>query len=83
MIKQFEFIKNMDEPYVYKNIKMSEVIFLILYVDDISLIENDISLLQLVNIWLSNNFSMKDMSRGEQKNQKIKKPIKLRKPEKK
>jgi hypothetical protein len=26
---------------------------------------------------------MKDMSRGEQKNQKIKKPIKLRKPEKK
>jgi hypothetical protein len=35
----------MDEPYVYKKVSGSEVIFLILYVDDILLIGNDISLL--------------------------------------
>jgi hypothetical protein len=35
----------MDEPYVYKKVSGSGVIFLILYVDDILLIGNDISLL--------------------------------------
>ena len=35
--------------------------FLVLYVDDILLIENDIPVLQNVKIWLSSQFSMKDL----------------------
>jgi hypothetical protein len=51
----------MDVPCVYKNVNGSWVIFLILYVDDILLMKNDISLLYLVKIWLFNNFSMKNI----------------------
>ena len=43
IIKLFDFIKKMDNPYVYK--KVNEVVFQILYVDIILLIENDITLL--------------------------------------
>ena len=41
-IKVFGFIKNEDEPYVYKKVSGSTVVFLVLYVDDILLIGNDI-----------------------------------------
>jgi hypothetical protein len=55
----------MDELYVYKKVSGSEVVSLIIYVDDILLIRNDISLLQLLSIinriWLSKNLSMKDI----------------------
>ena len=51
----------MDESCVYKKVSGSWVIFLILYVDDILLIRNDITLLYWVKIWLSKNFFMKDM----------------------
>jgi hypothetical protein len=65
MVKQFDFIKNMDERCVYKKVSRSEVVSLIIYVDDILLIRNDVSLLQLLSIinriWLSKNLSMKDM----------------------
>ena len=44
-----------------KRLVGSVVVFLVLYVDDILLIENDISVLQSVKIWLSKNFSMKDL----------------------
>ena len=37
------------------------IVFLILYVDDIFLIENDIPILQGINVWLSSQFSMKDL----------------------
>ena len=57
----FSFIKNEDEPCVYKKISGSIVVFLILYVDDILLIGNDIPSLQSVKEWLSKNFSMKDL----------------------
>ncbi|KAK9024844.1 hypothetical protein V6N11_064750 [Hibiscus sabdariffa] len=60
-IKQFGFIRNEDEPCVYKKISRSIVSFLILYVDDILLIGNDIPTLQSVKTWLSNCFSMKDL----------------------
>ena len=43
MIKMFDFIKNEEEPCVYKKISKSTITFFILYVDDILLIENDIS----------------------------------------
>ena len=35
--------------------------FLVLYVEDILLIGNNVLVLQSVKIWLSNNFSMKDL----------------------
>ena len=41
-IKEFEFIKNEDEPCVYKKVSRSAVVFLVLYVDDILIIGNDI-----------------------------------------
>ena len=45
MIKMYDFIKNGEEPYIYKWANGFVVIFLVLYVDDILLIENDISAL--------------------------------------
>ena len=39
---EFCFSQNMDEPYVYKKVSGSIVVFLVLYVDDILLIGNDI-----------------------------------------
>ena len=46
IIKQFNFIKNMNETCVCrKKVSENRVIFLILYVEDILLIGNDISLL--------------------------------------
>ncbi|NEY13649.1 hypothetical protein DDE04_09110, partial [Bifidobacterium pseudocatenulatum] len=60
-IKEFGFIKNEDEPCVYKKVSGSVVIFLVLYVDDILLIGNDIPSLQSVKTWLGRCFSMKDL----------------------
>ena len=39
----------------------SAIVFLVLYVDDILLIGNDVSILKSVKIWLSKQFSMKDL----------------------
>ena len=61
MIKIFDFIKNEEEPCVYKKISGSVVIFLVLYVDDILLIGNDIFMLISIKVWLSTEFSMKDL----------------------
>ena len=61
VIRTYGFIKNREEPCIYKWINNSVVIFLILYVDDILLIGNDIPALQGVKVWLSNQFSMKDL----------------------
>ena len=60
-VKQFGFIKNVDEPCVYKKISGSAVVFLVLYVDDILLIGNDVPTLQNVKAWLGKCFSMKDL----------------------
>ena len=46
---------------MYKKVSRSEIVFLVLYVDDILLIGNNVSTLQSVKIWLSKNFSMKDL----------------------
>lgn len=53
IIKGFSFLKNEDEPCVCKMVSGSAVVFLIPYVDDILLIENDIPILQIVKVWLS------------------------------
>ncbi|KAK8708633.1 hypothetical protein V6N13_059671 [Hibiscus sabdariffa] len=60
-IKEFGFIRNEDEPCVYKKFSGSIVSFLILYMDDILIIGNDIPTLQSVKTWLSSCFSMKDL----------------------
>ena len=46
---------------MYKKVGESAVVFLMLYVDDILLIGNNISVLQSIKIWLSKNFLMKDL----------------------
>ena len=51
----------MDEPCVYKKINGSEIVFLVLYVDEILLIGNDVLVLQSVKIWFSMNFYKKDL----------------------
>ena len=61
IVKEFSFIKNKDEPCVYKKTSGSAVVFLILYIDDILLIENDIPIMQPIKTWLSNKFFMKDL----------------------
>ncbi|KAK9020229.1 hypothetical protein V6N11_054719 [Hibiscus sabdariffa] len=59
-IKEFGFIRNEDEPCVYKKFSGSIISFLILYVDDILIIGNDIPTLQSVKAWFCSCFSMKD-----------------------
>ena len=61
VVKEFGFMKNEDEPCVYKKDSGSAIIFLVLYVDDILLIGNDIPTLQSVKSWLGKCFSMKDL----------------------
>ena len=60
-IKEFGFMKNEDEPCVYKKFSGSAVVFLVLYVNDILIIENDILTLQSVKTWLVKCFAMKDL----------------------
>ena len=52
-IKPCGFKQNVDEPCVYKNFKDKKVVFLVFYVDDILLIENDIRVLTSVKVWLA------------------------------
>ena len=59
-IRLYDFIKNEEKPCVYKKISQSAITFLVLYVDDIVLIGNDVSMLLSVKMWLSNKFAMKD-----------------------
>ncbi|KAJ9547812.1 hypothetical protein OSB04_020355 [Centaurea solstitialis] len=60
-IKEFGFLKNEDEPCVYKKVSGSIVVFLILYVDDILIIGNNIPTLESVKAWLGKCFAMKDL----------------------
>ncbi|KAK8713625.1 hypothetical protein V6N13_148837 [Hibiscus sabdariffa] len=60
-IQEFGFIRNEDEPCVYKMFSGSIVSFLILYVDDILIIGNDIPTLQSIKTWLSSCFSKNDL----------------------
>ena len=60
-IKEFCFSQNLVEPCVYKKTNGIAVVFLVMYVDDILLIGNDVSILKSIKIWLSKNFSMKDL----------------------
>jgi hypothetical protein len=59
--KGFGFIKNVEEPCVYKKVSGSAVVFLVLYVDDILLIGNDIPMMEVIKSSLRKIFSMKDL----------------------
>jgi hypothetical protein len=48
VVKGFGFIKNIEEPCVYKKVSGSTVVFLVLYVDDILLIGNDIPMMVVI-----------------------------------
>ena len=50
--------------YIYKWINGLIIVFLVLYVDDILLIENDVLVLQRIKVWLSSQFSMKDLRKA-------------------
>nr|GEW54569.1 retrotransposon protein, putative, Ty1-copia subclass [Tanacetum cinerariifolium] len=60
-IKKFGFIQNRDEPCVYLKASGSNITFLILYVDDILIMENSIPMLQSVKTYLRKCFGMKDL----------------------
>jgi hypothetical protein len=61
VVKGFGFIKNVEEPCVYKKVSGSAVMFLVLYVDDILLIGNDILMMEVIKSSLRKSFSMKDL----------------------
>ena len=60
-ICSYGFIKNEDEPCVYKKVSRSQLTFLVLYMDDNLLIGNDVEMITYVKVWLSKSFSMKDL----------------------
>jgi hypothetical protein len=61
VVKEFGFIKTVEEPCVYKKVSRSAVVFLVLYVDDILLIGNDIPMMEVVKSSLRKSFLMKDL----------------------
>ena len=50
MIKMYGFVRNEKKSCIYKLATNSVVIFLILYMDDILLVENDVPTLQSVKL---------------------------------
>ena len=60
-VKAFGFVKNEEEPCIYKKASGSTVVFLVLYVDDILLIGNDIPMLNAAKSSLRKCFDMKDL----------------------
>ena len=60
-VKEFSYLKNPEEPCVYKKVSESAIVFLVLYVDDILLIGNNIPTLESTKAWLGKCFSMKDL----------------------
>jgi hypothetical protein len=61
VVEGFGFIKNIEEPCVYKKVNWSVVVFLVLYVGDILLIKNDIPMMEVVKSLLRKSFSVKDL----------------------
>ena len=61
MIRSYNFEQNVDEPCVCKRVIEGNVVFLILYVDDILLIGNDVNILSYEKTWLADQFQMKDL----------------------
>ena len=60
-MRSYEFVKNEDEPCMYRKLCGSSITFLALYMDDILNIGNDVGMLSIVKAWLFRYFSMKDL----------------------
>ena len=60
-ITSYGFVENTVDRCIYMKVNGSKFVILVLYVDDILLAANDISLLHDVKKYLSKNFEMKDM----------------------
>ena len=60
-IRSYGFHQSLDEVCVYKFNKDKSVIFLVLYVDDISLIGSNVKLLTEIKDYLAMQFKMKDL----------------------
>jgi hypothetical protein len=60
-IRSFDFKENEEDSCIYAKFRNRKFIFLILYVDDILLTSNDVSLLLETKRFLSSNFDMKDL----------------------
>nr|GEU91579.1 hypothetical protein [Tanacetum cinerariifolium] len=60
-IKKISFTQNPDEPCVYLKSSGINVAFLILYVDNILLMGNNVTMLKEVTSWLCKCFSIKDL----------------------
>ena len=56
LIKAYGFIQTFGEACIYKKVSRSSVAFLILYVDDILLIENDTEFLDSIKGYLNKKF---------------------------
>ena len=54
-IKEYDFIKNLDDSCIYKKVNVQVVAFLVLYADNILLIGNDIPMLQAIKPGCPNN----------------------------
>ena len=61
LIKAYSFIQTFGEACIYKKVSGSSVAFLILYVDDILLIENDMEILDSMKGYLNKSFSKQDI----------------------
>jgi hypothetical protein len=61
VVKGFGFIKNIEEPCVYKKVSVSAIVFLVLYVHDKLLIGNDIPMMEVVKSSLRKSFLVKDL----------------------
>jgi hypothetical protein len=56
----FGFVKNVEEPCVYKKVSGSTILFLVIYVGGILLIGNDIPMLEAVKSSLRKSFATKN-----------------------
>ena len=54
-------MRNLDEPCVYKKASGSNIVFLVLYVDDILIMGNSMDMMMSPKAWLSRVFSIKDL----------------------
>jgi hypothetical protein len=61
VVKEFGFIKNVEEPCIYMKVSGSAVVFLVLFVDDILMIRNDIPMMKTIKSSLRKSFSMNDL----------------------
>ena len=57
IIRMYGFVRNREEPCIYKWANGSIIVFLLLYIDDIFLIENDVPTLQRIKCGCCHNSS--------------------------